>query len=272
MEENKSKTSPPKNFQEEVAEAIIKGDLAAFKKCCVGKNDINRRLLPHKELKPVPKYNKDQRYINIKGPTMLMLAILCEQDEIVEYILDNKNPNVAIKVEGYNCLHLAAMVKDPRCLKLLLQHAWIQENIDEPIELLGTNAQENEKTTALHVAVSNRRYANAILLLDTFPKPRWSQKKDKKPKDKEAAPEGTEQPAEKKDDVEEEEETHENNDIASINQKSASGSTPLYIAMFLHDYKMVKILLSFDADPSHYINPEKDEIDLIITALKNAFC
>lgn len=305
MEDNKPKQSPPKNFQEEVVDAIVKGDLAAFKKCCVGKNDINRRLLPHKELKPVPKYNKDQRYINIKGPTMLMFAILCEQDEIVEYILDNKNPDVSKPVEGYKCLHLAAMVKDPRCLKLLLQHAWIQENIDDPIELLGTNAQDNEKTTALHVAVSNRRYANAILLKDHFPKPRWFKKKDKKPKDKDAAPEGTEQPEENKETIEEEEDVNEPNETASINQKSASGSTPLYIAVFLRDYKMVRILLSCEADPSipcakdvtplqlaldmqaknkekkekiqaqqtsqkKKSKPETDDIDLIVTALQNA--
>lgn len=306
MSEEKPKQSTPKNFQEEVAEAIAKGDLAAFKKCCVGKNDINRRLLPHKELKPVPKYNPDQRYINIKGPTMLMYAILCEQDPIVEYILENKNPNVSVKVEGYNCLHLAAMVKDPKCLKLLLQHDWIQENIDEPIDLLGTNAKENEKTTALHAAVSNRRIANAILLLDQFPRARWSQKKDKKPKDKEVTPETpSEQPAEeKKDEVEEEEEIPERNP-ASINQKSSSGATPLYIAVFLHDYKMVRILLSCEADPSIQCakektplqlaeeiknlndekkakqssqqtsqkkksKPEIDEIDQIVTALQNA--
>ena len=305
--EEKPKQSAPKNFQEEVADAIVKGDLAAFKKCCVGKNDINRRLLPHKELKPVPQYNPLQRYINIKGPTMLMFAILCEQDKIVEYILDAKNPDVSIKVEGYNCLHLAAMVKDPKCLQFLLQHEWIQENIDEPIDLLGTNAKENERTTALHVAVSNRRYANAILLLSPLPKPRWSSKKDKKPKEQEGATDSSaEKPAEGKETTEEEEDVQEEErNPASINQKSASGSTPLYIAVFLHDFKMVRILLSQEADPSiecakgktplqlaleiQAANNEKkakiqaqqtnqkkkgkaenDEIDQIVTALQNA--
>lgn len=233
------KPRPPKNFQEEVVDSILAGDLAALKKCCIGKNDINRHLLPHKELRPNPRYNRDQRYLNLKGPTILMFAILCEQDEIVEYLLDAKNPNVSIKVEGYNCLHLASMIKDPRCLKLLLQHKWIQENIDEPVDFPGANAKEDEKTTALHVAVSNRRYANAILLLDHLPKPRWKHSLNKTP--------NLEQLNEKEN--LEEEETIERHP-AFINQKSAAGLVPLYIAVFLNDYKMVRILLFFKADPT----------------------
>ena len=59
MEDNNPKRRLPNNFQEEVSDAIVKGDLAAFKKSHVGKNDTNQRLLLHKELNPVPKYNKD---------------------------------------------------------------------------------------------------------------------------------------------------------------------------------------------------------------------
>lgn len=272
-DQDKPKPTPPKNFQEEVADAIVGGKLDAFKKCCVGKNDINRRLLPHKELKAKPAHNPEERYINIRGPTMLMYAILCEQEEIVEYILDNKSPDVGKEVEGYNCVHLAAMIKDPRCLKLLLQHEWVQENINEPIKLPGTNQKEGEGTTALHVAVSNRRYANVILLIDDMPKVRWSQKKDKKnenPKDKEGeAPndQNAEKPAEKEAQTIEEEEEKEadvERGSADINKKSASGSTPLYIAVFLRDYKMVRILLSGSPDTSEKSAKDKTPLDLAI--------
>lgn len=71
-----------------------------------------------------------------------MYAILCEQEEIVEYILECKSPNVKMYVEGYNCLHLAAMIKDHRCLKLLLQHEWIQENIDITLDLPDTHNED----------------------------------------------------------------------------------------------------------------------------------
>jgi hypothetical protein len=46
-----------KNFQEMTSEAIINGNLAAFKKCCVGKKDINRCLLQYRNLE----YNPNER-------------------------------------------------------------------------------------------------------------------------------------------------------------------------------------------------------------------
>lgn len=264
-EDNNPKLSP--EFQEKVVNAIVKGDLEAFKKLGVGNDEINRQLLPQKELKPVPKYNKDQSYIIIKGPTTIMFAILCEQDEIVEYILESTNPDVSIKVKGYNCLHLAAIVKDPRCLKHILQHEWIQQEIDEPVDF---PSREGEKTTALHLAVSNRNYDNVKLLTNSFPKPRWSFRKRI---------------------------TNDDDDDdclemfpSNVSQKSASGLTPLYIAVSLCDYKMVEILLSVDADPfiecannktpiqlaldmqkekKDKSKQENDEIDLIVTALQN---
>ncbi|KAK8838057.1 hypothetical protein M9Y10_036007 [Tritrichomonas musculus] len=228
-QENPRPTSS-KDFQEEVVKAIVHGDLDAFKKCCVGENDINQRLLQYEELKAQPLYNPDESYINIRGPTMLMYAILCEQNEIVEYILECKNPKVKKYVEGYNCLHLAAMIKDSKCLKLLLQHKWIQDNIDIPLNLPDRQAREDEGTTALHLAVSNRRYANVFLLLSKMPKARWPQKK---------ANQRT---------VEEEFEDYMFEYSADVNKKSDSGSTPLHIAVSLCDYGMVRILLSAITD------------------------
>lgn len=278
-EQDNPRPTSSKDFQKEVVNAIIRGDLAAFKKCSVGDDDINQRLLQSEELKPIPKYNLYENLINIRGPTMLMYAILCEQDQIVEYILDCKSPNVNIYVEGYNCLHLAAMMKDHRCLKLLLQHKWIQENIDMPIDLPDTHQREGEGTTALHLAVSNKRYANVFLLIKEMPKARWPQKRSKRRTEEE-----------------------ENDDYmfvssANVNKKSASGSTPLHIAVSLCDYIMVKILLAANSDIliqdangktpldlaleyQHANNIKKqslqkskdDEIDDIVNALQKADC
>jgi hypothetical protein len=68
---------------------------------------------------------------------MTILAILCKQDEILDYILENKRPDLSVRVDGYTALHLAALIKDCRPLKLLFQYQWIQENINFPIELDG---------------------------------------------------------------------------------------------------------------------------------------
>jgi hypothetical protein len=212
----------------------------------VGKKDINRRLLPHRELDPVPKYNPKEHYIKIKGPTMTMLAILCEQDEILKFILENKQPDLSICVEGYQAHHLAAMTKDYRCLQLLIQYEWVQQNIDSRVELTGLTAQPGWETTALHCAVSNRRIHNIFLLICEFPE--WKvlpEAKQFRPGKPGTAPAATEDaPA---DTASVQRCTYQ---AAHIDKKSASGSTPLYIAIYLQDVKMVHILLSAGADVS----------------------
>lgn len=225
--------SIPKTFQEEVVDAILAGDLQAFKKCCVGKNDIDRRLLPTKDLKPRPKINTNERYIPIKGPTMVMFCILCEQSEILEYILLEKNPDLSKRVDGYNCVHLAAMVKDPKCLQLLLREEWVQQNINLPIEIPGTPTSDTHFATVLHAAVTNKRLANTFLLLTDFPPVRETAPQ------KQTEEEGESQPS-----------STVYSSASLIDQKSISGSTPLYIAVFLENYPLVRILLCLGADPT----------------------
>jgi hypothetical protein len=214
------------------SEAIINGDLAAFKKCCVGKNDINRRLLQYRDLEYKRKYNPNERYIRLRGPTMTMLAILCEQDEILQYILDTKCPDLSVRVDGYTALHLAAMIKDYRPLKLLIQYQWVQENINIPIELKGVPAQQGDFTTALHAAVSNHRLANIFLLISDFPA--YKKMPEAKPthvsagkKSKDDTAPATEPPAD--------DEPAQTYQPANVDQRSAAGSSPLYIAVFLKD-------------------------------------
>jgi hypothetical protein len=63
--------APPKHkrFQEIVLEAIIGGDLCAFKKRQVGSSKINRRPLPYGKLPYKRKYNPFERYPLFRGPT-----------------------------------------------------------------------------------------------------------------------------------------------------------------------------------------------------------
>jgi ankyrin repeat protein len=231
-----------KNFQELAVEAIIAGDRAAFHKLYVGKTDINRRLVPYKDIEYKPKYNPNERYIKIRGPTMTMLAVLCEQDEILQYILENKGPDLSVRVSGYTAVHLAAMVKDYRPLQLLIQYEWVQENIDMPIELKGVQSESTDFTTALHAAVSNRRIPQIFLLISDFPpyKRLPAAKPQHAPSGK--ADEGSGAPPE--------DETHTVYNPANVDQRSAVGSPALYIATFMKEPAMVEILRAAGADPT----------------------
>jgi hypothetical protein len=195
-------------FEELVVSAVTTGDLAALKKCSIRPRDVDRRLLLLRDIAYTPKYNPRERYIQLRGPTITMLSILCEQEELLDYILTNLSPDLSVRIEGYTALHLAAMVRDYRPLRRLLQCAWVQENIDLLIEMPGTQPASADFTTALHAAVSNRRIYNVFLLLSEF---------------------------------------HEFAS-ANVDQRSAAGSTPLYIAAFLGDANLVEVLLSAGAD------------------------
>jgi hypothetical protein len=137
-----------------------------------------------------------------------MLSILCEQDELLDYIVTNLSPDLSVRIEGYTALHLAAMIRDHRPLQRLLQLSWAQENVDLPIEMPGTQPSPGDFTTALHAAVSNRRLYNVFLLLADFP----------------------------------------GLASANVDQRSAAGSTPVYIAAFLGDAELVEVLLAAGAD------------------------
>jgi ankyrin repeat protein len=234
-----------KNFQEITSEAIISGDLSAFKKCCVGRNDINRRLLQYRDLEYKRKYNTNERYIRLRGPTMTMLAVLCEQDEILQYILETKCPDLSVRVDGYTALHLAAMIKDYRPLKLLIQYQWVQENINIAIELKGVPAQQGDFTTALHAAVSNHRLANIFLLISDFPA--YKKMPEAKPTHVSSAKKSKDAAAEPPPSDDEPAQSYQ---PANVDQRSAAGSSPLYIAVFLKDPKAVAVLLAAGADVS----------------------
>jgi hypothetical protein len=240
--------APRRCFQELVSDAIIAGDLTAFKKCAVGRYDIDRRILEFRDLPYKRKYNPDDRYVPLRGPTITMLAILCEQDEILEYVLENKSPDLSVRVEGYTALHLAAMVKDHRPLKLLLRYQWVQENINLPMELPGVPSQQGDETTALHIAVTNHRLTNVLLLLSELPPYK------RMPPPKGPAPPGSappESPA-----VETGPSIYQ---PANVDQRSSIGSTPLYIATFLRDPKIVRVLLAAGADQSIQTAKKKPE-------------
>ena len=74
-------------YEEKVINAIQKGSLSELKTCCIGKNDVNRPLTFHQDIRIVAKH-QGSIFPMIQAPTPLIYAILCEQDEILEYLLD----------------------------------------------------------------------------------------------------------------------------------------------------------------------------------------
>ena len=233
-------------FQDKICDAILNGDVQGFKKLHIVKADINRQLVPYKRLEIRPKYNPQETYITIYGPTAMMYAILCEQDEILQYILDTLEPDASIYVQGYNALHLAAITKDWHCLRILLQYKYFQENIDMPVKVDEATG-DGSVTTALHCAISNRRLYNVMLLV--FPFPKWKvieARKSLVAKPGEAKQEGekTEEAAEDADDQAE-------YDTADVIKLSAtSKSPPVYMAVSTKQPKIVRVLLAAGADVS----------------------
>lgn len=235
----KKETRP---VQEQAVEAIEKGDLAAYKKLNISNILVNRPLMMGKALSPKPKYGGLSPITSINGPTVMIYAILCEQHEILQYILDHQQPDASIFVNGYNALHYAAMTNDWRCLDVLLHYRYFQENIDMAAQVSQTSPDAAGKTTALHCAVSNGRKYQAMLLLQKLPEYRDIPSR--------GAPKEEGKKAKTEDDEEEEEakEPQEIYDSASADQLSAANCTPLFTAVFLRNPELVQILLAAGAD------------------------
>jgi ankyrin repeat protein len=207
----------------------VNGDLEAFENLNLGKVDY--------KMQKVPKDIIAQKAGTCPhNPTPLMLAVLCEQAEIVEFILKEKNPDLSITADGFNALHLSMFTENHKCFDLLLQTQYYQENIDAKIELEGMENKEHPEwaNTALHTAVTQKNYYAVEKLLSPFPKIKyWSSNGEEEHLQMEYYP-------------------------ADINKIAVSGSTPLRIAVYLHDWKMICILLHHGADPT--IIPDKPEL------------
>ena len=215
-----------RDFQTSVINAISTGNLAAFRNLKIGTVDVDRRLLPFTQLQAAPKYNPDSKIPVPRGPTMLIFAILCERDEFVSFILDALKPDLSRYIGGFNAIHYAAMTQDFRCLRVLLNHEFYQQNIDIPVLVGGTNT-DSCFTTALHCAVSSRRLAQVLLLCEGV-------------KHDEDEPSG-----------------------ANPNQLSESGNPPLYMAVSLMNVDIVRVLMAAGADPSQPNTEGKSPLDLI---------
>lgn len=234
-----------KSYEEELIAAIQTGDLASVKTSWIGKNDIDRPFIAENEIEVINKSNV-YPFPSIKHPTIVIYTILCEQPEILQYILETKHPNLFQYVNGWAAIHYAACTKDPECMKVLLKYQSIQENIDFPI-IDPINAPEGHFTTALHVATTNLRHPQVLLLTQPLQSIEYDGNFSKI--DTNA--------------------NHFKYKSANVLQKSSIGNMPIHIAVRQNNWDLCQILLAAYFDVTVLNDKGQTPIDIAVQFKKN---
>jgi ankyrin repeat protein len=210
--------------EEALINAIQNGDIESIKDMKLTPADINRRLFLHHR---IPVVNQSEHYFfpELIDPTSVTYAIACEQVDILDYFIENLSPDFSIPCNGWYPIHFAAYCQDPMILRLLLKFEYVQQNIDIPI----IETQENSfghKTTALHIAVSNQRHGQVIMLTQDLPVIKFNiYSKRILEKDSPVSDDSSMQ-------------------SANAAQLATSGNSSLHIAAYKNDWDMCQILLN----------------------------
>lgn len=214
------------DIEQKTIHIIQNGTLDDFIALGIGSSDINHNLSISSSIKIVSR-SKKCPFKEISCPTIVILAILCERNDILSYILDNLNPNLSISVNGWYPIHYAACTGDYKCMQTLLKVQYIQEHIEIPIiPSFNVDADPSYYTTALHIAVTNHRHAQVLLLTSPLPDIIYTDSGVKS---------HTKIPSEFQ--------------PANIYQLSLQGNSALHIATKIADSDLVRILLLAGADP-----------------------
>ena len=148
-------------------------------------------------------------YKRIRDINPIVCCILLEKHKLLDFLLNTYHPKLSFYCNEWAAIHYACCTGSYKCLQVLLNQPYIQENIDIPV-LDRFDPQPECRTTALHIAVTNKCYAQAILL--TMPLPKLKDGREYQP--------------------------------ANATQKSSFGNTPLHIAVYNNDWKMCQILMN----------------------------
>lgn len=211
-----------RNIEIRFINAIQNGKLDEVKSFWLKPSEIDKPFYIQKLVKVVNK-SKIYPFSYISEPTPLILAILCEQPEILQYLIDTFHPSFSLSINGWLPIHYAACTGDYKCLQVLLQYESIQENIDVGIKVSGSKSTN----TALHVAVSNHLHAQTLLLSSPLPDIIF----DKNNKRLETPLKSPYKPA---------------NPLLL----TSTGCSPLHLAVKCSDIDMIKILLYIKSDLS----------------------
>lgn len=235
--------------EENLIKVIQNGDIEGFKSTGICNSDINRPLSISKNIKIISK-SKKCPFKTIESPTIVVLTILCEQDLLLNFILNNYKPDLSIRVNGWLPLHFACCTGSYKCLQTLLQYEYIQENIESEVDVQNVFSKDpSRRTTALHIAVSNRCHAQAIMLCSELPQIIYGG-------------DGKKLETPKKSQYQQ----------ANVNQLSAHGNSPLHIASKINDVDMVKILCAYEAETSIQNNQGKTPFDIAKSTGRAEIC
>lgn len=223
-------------WEQRVIKAIQTGSLDELKKCCLGKADVNRPISLSQDV-PIVSQSRQCPFSVIHAPTPVVYTILCEQPELLDYLLRVKSGDLSVRVQGWAPIHYAACTGSHKCLEVLLRYKFTWENIDIPVdEPAGVPRKRSPSTTALHVAVTNRRHAAAILL--------------------------TEDPTTPFIDSANDEVGHFIPQRVDIHAFTTFGNAPIHIAARQNDWDMCQILLNAGADLTLRNDQGKTAIDI----------
>ena len=150
-------SKPPKSEEEllkmkedvevEILNAIRKGDLEKLGTFKFRAEGIDAPVATKRETLVYPSRSKEVHIERVAGPTVVVYAILCEQPDVLKFFLSKFQPDMGMATCGWTPLHFACATRDVSCLRLLLEHKDVQNNIN-----LGFGSEVGT-TTALHIAV-----------------------------------------------------------------------------------------------------------------------
>lgn len=224
------------SLQKQISEYIKYGNIKQIKELNISPEFIDVPLNYTDNFYTSDDFSKTP-FVVITNPTLLVYSILCEQPEIVEYLLFEKNASPLKYVDKWAPIHFAAATSDHRSLSILLRMKVVQENIDIPI--IDEKGNNGLASTALHIAVTNGRYYQTILLSNPLP----GIIEDNTLRDYSLTDISDNQPA---------------NPL----QLSSNGNSVLHIAAYRNDWEMVQILLNICPDLEIKNTKGKTAIDI----------
>ena len=140
------------SFQVDLIKAIEGGSLDDIRKLVIGKFDIDKPLIPLHDI-PVQPNPPRTPFPMIRGPTPLVLAILHEKTQIIEYFIKDKNANLSVDVGGLYPIHYACIMGNIDIINIIIAK--------DPTSV---NKLNKFNYSPVHVAAANN-HTKAVLLL-----------------------------------------------------------------------------------------------------------
>lgn len=159
-----------------IQDDIINGDINDLKfNLKIMKIDINKNFPMKAETNINNTISLDERFVLVSGPTLLIFAIMYEQFEIFKFLLNHPLiDRTKASENGVMPIHIACLIKPYIFLEELIKFDDVQTKIDEPCGLSkipNSLSMHKPSSNAFHIACSNNRYVQVMLLIMPLPSP-----------------------------------------------------------------------------------------------------